>query len=308
MGHGEDRVGPVRVRGALVAVRDAAVGGHPRTELHDPLVGHLPYAHPVGAEAGTAVVEDGRNASEQSALLHLFQVGEELVLGDVQLLGGLRVRLGDDGHVALGGADHLDVELVVGLGLGLGRRRHLNRLGQRLGVPLHLEVHADLEQLERGELADGLGAGFFGERFERPVQSERRVGLGGDREPDVELVVAQVVVRDPGVRVDHVGGAPRVLGIDLGGDEHRRVAERARVEDRCDLADDPLVEQAAYAVHHVRFRDARLLCHVLVRPWRDREAALHEVQQPLVEIVERGRRAVLAGTQLGTEAGSRLAH
>jgi hypothetical protein len=108
--------------------------------------------------------------------------------------------------------------------------------------------------------------------------------------------------------VNHVGGPPRVLGIDLGGDEHRRVAERARVEDRCDLADDALVEQALDPFHCLVFGDPGFLCDVLVGARRDWKAALHEVQQALVEIVERGRRAVLAGTQLGTEAGSRLAH
>jgi hypothetical protein len=48
-----------------------------------------------------------------------------------------------------------------------------------------------------------------------------------------------------------VRGAPRVLGVDLGGDEHRGVAERARVEDRRDLADDALVEQALHAREHL---------------------------------------------------------
>ena len=83
------------------------------------------------------------------------------------------------------------------------------------------------------------------EDVERALQAERRVLLDGDREPHVELVVAQVVVRDAGVRVDDLRRPPRVLGVDLRRDEHRPVAERARVEDRRDLADDPVVEQVA---------------------------------------------------------------
>ena len=120
-----------------------------------------------------------------------------------------------------------------------------------------------------------------------PSTPSRRVGLGGDREPDVELVVAQVVVRDAGVLVDHAGRTPRVLGVDLGRDQHRGVAESARVEDRGDLADDPLVDQALYAGDDLGFIDPGLCRHVLVGLLGDREAALHEVEQPLVEVVER---------------------
>src|SRR4051794_27171204 len=41
VGHGEDRVVPVGVGRALIAVRDPAVGGHPRADLGDVLVGDL---------------------------------------------------------------------------------------------------------------------------------------------------------------------------------------------------------------------------------------------------------------------------
>jgi len=40
------------------------------------------------------------------------------------------------------------------------------------------------------------------EHVERALEAELGVGLGGDREPQVELVVTQVVVRDAGVLVD----------------------------------------------------------------------------------------------------------
>ena len=46
--HREDRVGPVLVGRALVAVGDAAEGGHPAADVGDLLVGHLPDAHAVG--------------------------------------------------------------------------------------------------------------------------------------------------------------------------------------------------------------------------------------------------------------------
>ena len=82
---------------------------------------------------------------------------------------GGRVRLLDDRHVALQRADHGDVELVVGLRLELDRLARLGRARERLGVALHLEVHADLEQLQRRQLAHRLGAGLAREHLERAL-------------------------------------------------------------------------------------------------------------------------------------------
>ncbi len=194
--------------------------------------------------------------------------------------------------------DNLDVGLVVGLGIELDRLGGDRRRGKRLGVALHLQIHPDLEQLERGQLAHRLGAGLGRERLQRALQPQRRVGLGGDREPQVELVVAQVVVGYAGVGVDDLCGAVGILRIDLGRDQHRGVAERARVEDRRDLADDALVKQVLHARHHLALLHPGELGHTQVGARLDREAALHQVEQALVELVERDRRAVLAAAAL----------
>jgi hypothetical protein len=95
-----------------------------------------------------------------------------------------------------------------------------------------------------------------------------------------------------------LGGAPRVLGVDLRGDEHRAVAERARVVDRGDLADDPVGEQRLDAGEDLLLGDARLAGHGGVRPRLEREAALHEVEQLALDVLERARRAVLAAADL----------
>ena len=55
----------------------------------------------------------------------------------------------DDRHIALQGSDDVDVELVVGLGLELDRLGGGRGGGKRIGVALHLQVHPDLEQLQR---------------------------------------------------------------------------------------------------------------------------------------------------------------
>jgi hypothetical protein len=175
---------------------------------------------------------------------------------------------------------------------GLGHCR------KRLGALLHLQVHPDLEEPQRGQLAHRLRSGQALEDVERPVEAERRVRFRRDREPDVEVVVAQVVVRHPGMRVDHLGGPPRVLGIDPRRDQHRAIAEHARVEDRRDLADDPLLEQPRGSGQNLGLRHTRELGNRGVRPPRDREIALEQVQQPLVQLVERDGGAVLSAPNL----------
>ncbi len=272
VGHGEHRVGPVGIRGALVAVRDAPEGGHPHAQFEDLLVRDLPDAHAVGAESRPAVEQDRRHPAQKPALLHAPQVLEQALLGQAEFLRRGGVGLRDDRHVALGGPDHGTVEFVVGLSLGFGGLGGLGRGGQGLRAGLHLQVHADLEQLQRGQLTDRFGAGQLGQDLKRALQAQRRIGLRGDGEPDVELVVAQVIVRHPGVGVDHVGRPPRVLRIDLGRDQHRGVAQGAGVEDRSDLADDPLVEQALDPGQDLLLADPGLAGHGLVGAKGDRES------------------------------------
>ena len=121
-------------------------------------------------------------------------------------------------------------------------------------------------------------------------------------------MVSQVVVRDARVRVDDLRGAVRELRVDPGCHEHRGVAQRTRVEDRRDLADDALLEQSPHAHQYLRFGDASLGCDVLVGARGDREAALHEVEQSPVQLVQRHRRALAAAAQLGPGGGRASAH
>src|SRR5436190_216996 len=101
------------------------------------------------------------------------------------------------------------------------------------------------------------------------------------------------------MRIHDLRRALRVLGIDLRRDEHRLVAERTRVEDRGDLADDAAVEQALRTLHRVVDGETGAGCDVA--PWLrvEREVRLEHVHQPLVQVVERDRRTALARAQLG---------
>ena len=88
------------------------------------------------------------------------------------------------------------------------------------------------------------------------------------------------------------------VGVDLRGHQHRLVAERARVEDRRDLADDALVEQPLDARHHLVLGQPGEAGDMRERPLGEREAALHQVEQLLVRLVERDRSAVAARADL----------
>jgi hypothetical protein len=250
------------------------------------------------------VEEDRRDAPEGAPLAHRLQLLEQRRLGDAELLRGRRVRLRHDRHVALERADRRDVELGRLDRVGLDRVLCDARRGEVLGPLLHLEVHPDLEQLQGRQLAHRLRARQVLEHLERALEPELRARFGGDREPHVEVVVAEVVVRDAGVRVDDRGRPVRVLRVDLRGDQHRAVAEHAGIEDRRHLADDPLVDQAGDAAKHLLLghlggaRDRRVRARV------EREAALHQVQQALVQLVQRDGGAVPAAA--GLRARGRL--
>jgi hypothetical protein len=90
-----------------------------------------------------------------------------------------------------------------------------------------------------------------------------------------------------------------VLGVDLRGHQHRAVAEHARVEDRRDLADDALVQQPPRAAQHLVLGQLGQAGHLGVWALGQREAALEQVEQALVGVVEGDGRAVLAAARLG---------
>jgi hypothetical protein len=104
------------------------------------------------------------------------------------------------------------------------------------------------------------------------------------------------------VRVDELRRAVRVGGVHLRSYQHRCVAERARVEDRRDLADDPLLEQVRDPLEHLLLGEPREAGDHRERPRVQREAALHEVEQLLVGLVERDGGPALAAAHLGNGA------
>jgi hypothetical protein len=238
--------------------------------------------------------EDRGDPPQGTPLAHRLELFQQPGLVEAELGGGRGVGLGHDRHVALERPDRGHVELRQLDRVRLERLGRLRRGGECVGIAHHLQVHPDLEELDGGQLAHRLGAGQLPQHLESAVETQLRARLGGDREPEVEVVVAQVVVGDPGVGVDDLGRTVGVVGVHLRRDQHRAVAQDAGVEDRRDLADDALVDQALGAPEHLLLGHAGRLRDGRERPRGQWEAALQEVEQLLVELVERDRRAVLA--------------
>src|ERR687898_1937024 len=279
MDHGEDGVRPVFVGRSLVAVGDGLVVGEGVAHLVDALVRHSPDPHRVGPEAGLAVVEDRREAAHDLAVTQVVGSLQELLVGEADLPSPQVERTRRQGDILLEGPDgglivFRDVPvgtLPVGLAV-LGRLF----LGRSAGI--HIQGHPDLEELQGGQNAGLLGAAYAVQHVDGAFESQAGVGRDGHGIPEVELVVALVVVGDAGVGVYSLGAFAQPVCLDPGGDQARLVAEDARVEDGADLAYHPPPLERLYAPDHLVARDAQLAPDGLERLPLQRDLALDPVE------------------------------
>ena len=104
------------------------------------------------------------------------------------------------------------------------------------------------------------------------------------REPKVEFVIAFVVVRHTGMRVDDRCSFVDAIFRDVHRDERGRVSELARVEDRGELTDDAfLVAPPLQTGQDVFFGRAELLGDQCERLWRQGNFLLHRIEQLFVK-------------------------
>ena len=162
-------------------------------------------------------------------------------------------------------------------------------LGVGGGVAGHVELHADLVELQRRQPAGD-------ERARLAVQDvdvvlERVAGRDRDRVPEVVGVVALVVVAHAGVLADHRRGLVDAVGVDLRRDQRRAVAEGAGVEDGGELAQHAELLDPGDPRPHRGLVEAEALAERGVRAGLEREVPLDRVQQLAVE----GLEVVLAG-------------
>ena len=292
MNHGEVAVLPVGEGGAFVAVGDGRVFGHNHADFLGAFRGYFPDNHGVGAEPGTAVVEDGAVATHELAFLVQGQLVKQFLGGEAQALGHGVERPGYQREVFLGFAD--DVLIPLGDFLGLvpvgGRdtalpvARAVGPAGVRVvvvGVAAafhHVKVDADFEEADGGHDAEFDGVGFFG----HPLNGGFQVAIGGDGEGEPEVVVgtfAGVVVADAGVAVDVDCAVVQVAGIVGESDQRGLVTQASGIEDGANLADDVLAFQFGEAGQNFVHSDSQVIGDGPVGLWDDGEIALHDVEQ-----------------------------
>src|SRR5829696_6976762 len=157
--HREDRVRPVLVGGALVAVGNRLVLGEHLADLFYALVRDLPHAHRVRPEARLAVIEDGGEAAHDLAPLQVVRPLQKLLVRQPDLPSPEVERPRGERHVFLQGPDGRLVvfgDVPVGtLAVGLAVPRGLLLGGRALP---HVERHPDLEQLQGRKYPRPLGA------------------------------------------------------------------------------------------------------------------------------------------------------
>ena len=172
----------------------------------------------------------------------------------------------------------------------LGRRRlahrlRLDELGGGVAIALDVEIDADLEEAQRGHRPDHVDLGELSEQLDGAIEAELRARRDGEREPHVQLVLAQVVVAHARVRREDRRRGVLALGGRARRDEHAAVAEPTRVEDRGDLADDLLLAQGGHALDHRRLVAADGIGQRGVGPLDERQLGLDAVEQLGVEVV-----------------------
>ena len=283
--HREEAVRPVRVDGPLVAVRHAAVRGHDPARLVDPVLVDDPHAHAVLHEAGLAVVEDRGEAAHAAVGEHLEARLEHLVGRQALRLGDRGERLGHGRQVGLQRAHHGDLALRGRTARRLLDGRGADLLRGGIAAADHVEVDADLEEADRRQRADRLDLAELAEQLDRLLEADARVGRDGEREPQVEHVLALVVVRDARVRAEDVGRELLLALRRARGHEARAVAQAARVEDPRDLPHDALAAQVADTLEDLVLGHPDLVGERRPGPRDERQLVLEPVEQPAVGVV-----------------------
>ena len=111
------------------------------------------------------------------------------------------------------------------------------------------------------------------------------LGRSDEGEPDIEVVLPQIVMGHPGVAVDHFDEARQPLRGHLGGAQGAGIAQLAGGEIGPDAADDAAILDGLHPPHDLRLRGPYPAAHLLIRPGDDGKMGLDFVQDGLVQVV-----------------------
>lgn len=140
----------------------------------------------------------------------------------------------------------------------------------------HVQLHSDLENPQGGQQPDGLRAAAAVEC--RGMSRQVRARGDAQRKPEVEGVVARVVVRNAGMLVERLRGRSLFLWGHFAGHQAGLVAQRAGIEDRGKLPHDPAVLEPADGGEDFIFAEAAFFPERPERPFVKRQAGLQRVE------------------------------
>ena len=115
------------------------------------------------------------------------------------------------------------------------------------------------------------------QNLQRTSQTEPGRRRDGQRVPEIENMIALVIMRDAGVGIDDVGDFVFPVRVALAGDERRFVTERLGIEDGADLTDGAPGFERADALHDFGFTAAEFCCKRRPRTHDDRDFGLNQV-------------------------------
>ena len=281
--HREQVVRPQRrMPGTKVAVADEGERADPAARLRDLRIIDVPHRHAVGAVAEGVVVRHRGDAPDRAGVEHALQAPHDLGRIEAGLRGDGMAGAGDQRQPCLGGGDDGAVGRVERSARRRGAAHFAGRRPTRGPALAGVELEPDVVLLQLRHVVDR-ASGVRRDRFEDRRDRGRR--LGGEHEPQVQLVLALVVVRHLLEGVDGGGDRIEPFGRDLHGGEGDRPAKALGVVHRPEAGEHAVREQAAQPPDEDGFLHPQRLGRRRERTLAHRHAVLQRVDDGAVEII-----------------------
>ena len=255
MNHGKEIVGPVFITWAQVAVAYRRKLGKLSADLLSFFLGNRPDAHSIGTKPRFTVVENGGKAAHYTALFELGCNFKEFFVCNPQYFSDVRKGLCNDINIFLQSLDDLNM-FRCKVYLLVGSLVYFLFFGTFAGS---IHLYFDFEHLQCGQNNGIFGTTAFLENVNGLFKSQCCVGCYSHGEPDVVVVVSQVVVAYTRVHVDNFCCVLYLLFRNFECHKGRFVSQAFGIENSGGLAYDPLFFELAYGIHYCLFTAAQCI-------------------------------------------------
>lgn len=140
----------------------------------------------------------------------------------------------------------------------------------------NVKPHANFKKSQRWESPRDFRSRELVQAFQGGIESKSAEWRNGNGVPEIEFVVAPVVVAHAGVLVDDANRFVKAIGRNFCCDKAGGVTEAARVKNRADLADDPVCLELADVLDDLMFLETAAVSEVGKRSLSKRNFLLEE--------------------------------